>query len=78
MRRLLGATFATAFSAAVFVSCDDEPGRATGDAGTDAALTAPDGSVAAPSTGCLDQPGALERPPAGSLPCDLIPPGLTP
>ena len=26
--------------------------------------------------GCLDQPGALDRPPNGRLPCELIPPGL--
>jgi hypothetical protein len=31
-----------------------------------------DGGLAA----CLDRPGALERPPTGRLPCDLIPPGL--
>jgi hypothetical protein len=27
-------------------------------------------------TACLDRPGELPRPPAGGLPCDLIPPGL--
>jgi hypothetical protein len=27
-------------------------------------------------TACLDRPGALERPPNGRLPCELIPPGL--
>jgi hypothetical protein len=27
-------------------------------------------------TACLDQPGALDRPPNGQLPCELIPPGL--
>ena len=26
--------------------------------------------------GCLDMPGTLDRPPAGRLPCELIPPGL--
>jgi hypothetical protein len=26
--------------------------------------------------GCLDQPGTLDRPPSGRLPCELIPPGL--
>jgi hypothetical protein len=26
--------------------------------------------------GCLDTPGALDRPPSGRLPCELIPPGL--
>jgi hypothetical protein len=25
---------------------------------------------------CLEQPGALDRPPSGRLPCELIPPGL--
>lgn len=33
---------------------------------------------AAARTSCLDQPPTeLPRPPAGQLPCDLIPPGLT-
>jgi len=26
--------------------------------------------------GCLDQPGSLDRPPNGRLPCELIPPGV--
>jgi hypothetical protein len=26
--------------------------------------------------GCLDQPGALDRPPGAQLPCELVPPGL--
>lgn len=26
--------------------------------------------------GCLDQPGQLARPPEGSLPCELVPPGV--
>ena len=26
--------------------------------------------------GCLETPGALDRPPSGRLPCELIPPGL--
>jgi hypothetical protein len=25
---------------------------------------------------CIDEPGVLARPPSGSLPCELIPPGL--
>jgi hypothetical protein len=33
------------------------------------------GSIGSGSA-CLDQPGALPRPPSGRLPCDLIPPGL--
>jgi hypothetical protein len=31
-----------------------------------------DGGLAA----CVDRPGALDRPPNGRLPCELIPPGL--
>ncbi len=26
---------------------------------------------------CLERPGQLPRPPAGKLPCELIPPGLS-
>ena len=26
--------------------------------------------------GCLETPGALDRPPAGRLPCEFVPPGL--
>ena len=34
-----------------------------------------DGGVVATS-GCLDRPTALPRPPSGGLPCELIPPTL--
>jgi hypothetical protein len=44
---------------------------AAGSAGLDGSTT-PDGKLA----GCLDRPGSLPTPPAGSLPCELIPPGL--
>lgn len=47
---------------------------ADGSASLDAATT--EGSTGA-VTGCLDQPDILPIPPEGSLPCDLIPPGLT-
>lgn len=30
-----------------------------------------------PLKACLDTPGALDYPPDGRLPCELIPPGLT-
>lgn len=30
-----------------------------------------------PLKACLDTPGALDYPPNGRLPCELIPPGLT-
>jgi len=39
-----------------------------------------DGSNAQPSgalTACMERPGELPRPPAGKLPCELIPPGLS-
>ncbi|HXU02698.1 MAG TPA: hypothetical protein VN903_17155 [Polyangia bacterium] len=35
----------------------------------------PDGAIGE-LIGCLDKPGALDRPPDGRLPCDLIPPSL--
>jgi len=34
------------------------------------------GSTDGGRAGCLDTPGALDRPPNGQLPCELIPPGL--
>ena len=34
------------------------------------------GSAGGGVVGCLDQPGTLDRPPNGQLPCELIPPGL--
>ncbi|HYQ44659.1 MAG TPA: hypothetical protein VER11_21895 [Polyangiaceae bacterium] len=39
-----------------------------------------DGSGNASGTtvsGCIERPDTLPRPPAGTLPCDLIPPGLS-
>jgi hypothetical protein len=44
---------------------------AAGTGGPDGSTT-PDGKLA----GCLDRPGSLPTPPAGALPCELIPPGL--
>ncbi len=29
-----------------------------------------------PRAACLDEPGALDRPPEDGLPCELIPPGV--
>lgn len=40
---------------------------------SDGSGTKPSGTLSA----CLDQPEQLPRPPAGSLPCELIPPGLS-
>jgi hypothetical protein len=45
-------------------ACKDRPVD-SGSGGADGGLTA-----------CLDRPGALDRPPNGRLPCELIPPGL--
>lgn len=70
MRRLI-------VSLALFAACGDNLDPITPqDGGTDA----PDAMVdAAPQAigPCLDQPTDLPRPPSGSLPCDLLPPGFT-
>jgi hypothetical protein len=39
------------------------------------AATTPDAAVQ-PLAACLDRPTDLPRPPAGQLPCELLPPGL--
>lgn len=47
---------------------------------SDAAVDSPDAPPDAPpaATGaCLDRPTELDRPPTGTLPCELLPPGLT-
>jgi len=45
---------------------------------SDANVKTPSGAGGAGGglVGCLDQPGAVDRPPNGRLPCELIPPGL--
>lgn len=75
--------------AAVFTACDDDdPDRADATGGRSATGGAPsdagaenggESSAEAGATGarlvpCLDRPGELQRPPNGSLPCDLLPP----
>jgi len=35
------------------------------------------GTGGATTAACVDRPGTLDRPPAGRLPCELIPPGLS-
>lgn len=42
------------------------------DAAVDAPVDAPPGVTAC----ALDRPGELPRPPAGTLPCELLPPGF--
>jgi len=57
---------------ALLSGCGDNNKGHSHDAGIDAAPDAP-GKL----TGCLDTPGVPSAP-NGQLPCDLIPPGLTP
>jgi hypothetical protein len=45
-------------------------------AGTGGSFGGAGGSAGGGLAGCLDTPGALDRPPSGQLPCELIPPGL--
>jgi hypothetical protein len=42
----------------------------------DAGVDAPDGPAVVSCA--LDRPGELARPPAGVLPCELLPPGFAP
>lgn len=53
-------------------SPDGGPGGAGGSIGIGGAGGAADADL----VGCLDQPGAIDRPPNGRLPCELIPPGV--
>jgi hypothetical protein len=62
MRRFV---FACALVAAA--ACGDNIKQNPDDAGVDAA----------PLVGCLDEPG-IPVAPNGTLPCDLVPPGLAP
>jgi len=63
--------------AACFACACCSSASSSGDAGAkEADLSAaarPDGAMLA---ACLDRPAELARPPAGKLPCELIPPGL--
>jgi hypothetical protein len=67
MRRLI-------LAAALLAGCGDNIKPETPDDApmSDAAPDAPVQSVGP----CLDRPTDLARPPAGSLPCDLLPPGF--
>lgn len=85
MRRLLMAVCALMVvigGGAAVISCDDDDGTSP-DAGQvliDAAADTgfqEDAARANAATLCVDRPGELPRPPAGILPCDLIPPGLS-
>lgn len=64
--------------AALVVGCGDNDEHAPIDApdeidaGVDAAVDASPSTLGA----CLDRPTDLARPPAGRLPCELVPPGL--
>jgi len=73
MRRLI-------LSLTLAAACGDNLKPATDDAGVDPDAmvdAAPDAQVQAVGP-CLDRPTDLARPPAGALPCDLLPPGFAP
>jgi hypothetical protein len=66
--------------AALLCACEDDSkvsgaanGGASGQAGAPA--TAGDGAT---GEACLERPGELLRPPTGTLPCELFPPGYSP
>ena len=72
MRRLL-------LLVALVAACGDNRQPVADDAGisdaiSDAAIDAPGQQAVGP---CLARPTDLSRPPAGALPCDLLPPGST-
>jgi len=52
-----------------------KPGRPA-DGGTGADSSADQTADGGPLRACLDSPSTLPRPPAATLPCELIPPGL--
>ena len=54
--------------AVLFAACgDNKKPAATQDAGADASTA---------TKACLDRPDELPRAPTGTLPCELLPPGL--
>jgi len=60
---------------ALLGACGDNLEPVRDDAGVpDAAIDAPTQQTVGP---CLARPTDLARPPAGALPCDLLPPGST-
>lgn len=82
------AALVLALALGMSTACDDDDpgstgsaGRAGAGAGTAGATQGVGGfdSGAAGETAlapCLDRPERLERPPTGTLPCDLLPPGF--
>lgn len=73
---------ALTFSAAVlllagaFASCGKNDPGVKADSGVMMDGRSSDTPGMGGAAACLDTPGDLARPPSGSLPCDLIPPGL--
>jgi hypothetical protein len=60
-------------------ACGDNLSGSSDDAATPEIDAAGDAPIAAPPglTSCaLDRPGELPRPPSGTLPCELLPPGF--
>ena len=78
MRRLLF----TALLAAAVAACGDNHTPPVGDdAAVEVDAGPPDAAIDGGPTvvSCaLDRPGSVDRPPAGVLPCDLLPPGFAP
>jgi len=66
-------------AALLFGACGDNLPGVSRDAGPDEDAPADAAPDAAPQAlgPCLDQPTDLLRPPAGQLPCELLPPGFT-
>ena len=56
---------ALAISALMAFACSNESSDGSGP------------GVGSGAANCLERPGELSRPPAGRLPCELIPPGLS-
>jgi hypothetical protein len=56
-------------------ACSSDAGKVTPSGGGGAGGSG-GGGAGGGLAGCLDAPGALDRPPNGQLPCELLPPGL--
>jgi hypothetical protein len=69
-------------AATLFLSCGKTKPAIPSGTGGNTVATGTGGVTGSANAGvlkpCLDQPSDLPRPPTGNLPCDLIPPGLTP
>ena len=64
--RAISLALGLVLGAGLLAGCHDDPAPSP-----DAGSTADGGTVA-----CVDRPTDLDRPPAGALPCSLVPPGM--